>query len=158
MALRARLEARMKARLDGEDWNGLDETLKDFAKLTPPDHFAKRLTQLKDDAAHQQAELKQAVLTKTAQAYIADLQSMIDRYLDDETYRAYVDALECEPTSSKRPGRKPRPRRRRWPRLKNRVRRAATARAAPAAKAAAPAAKAASKAAPCRAEHQHRQG
>ena len=94
VALRARLEARMKARLDGEDWNGLDETLKDFAKLTPPDHFAKRLTQLKEDAAHQQADLKQAVLTKTAQAYIADLQSMIDRYLDDETYRAYVDALE----------------------------------------------------------------
>ena len=84
----------MKARLDGEDWNGLDATIKEFSRLTPRDQFAERLTKLKDDAAHQQAELKKAILTKTAQAQISDLQSMIDRYLDDETYKAYADALE----------------------------------------------------------------
>ena len=84
----------MKARLDGEDWNGLDSTLKEFARLTPPEQFSKRLGKLKDDAAHQQAELKKAILTKTAQAQVSDLQSMIDRYLDDETYRAYADAFE----------------------------------------------------------------
>ncbi len=94
VALRARLESRMKARLDGEDWNGLDSTLKEFAQLTPPTKFGEKLAKLKDDAAHQQAELKMAVLTKTAQAQIADLQAMIDRYLDNETYNAYVDALE----------------------------------------------------------------
>jgi hypothetical protein len=94
VALRARLESRMKARLDGEDWNGLDSTLKEFARLTPPEQFSKRLGKLKDDAAQQQAELKKAILTKTAQAQVSDLQSMIDRYLDDETYKAYLDALE----------------------------------------------------------------
>ena len=94
VALRARLESRMKARLEGEDWNGLDSTLKEFARLTPRDQFAQRLGKLKDDAAHQQAELKKPILTKTAQAQISDLQAMIDRYLDDETYRAYADALE----------------------------------------------------------------
>jgi hypothetical protein len=94
VAMRARLESRMKARLEGEDWTGLDATLKEFARLTPRDEFAQRLTKLKDDAAHQQAELKTAVLTRTAQAQVADLQSMIDRYLDDDTYKAYVDALE----------------------------------------------------------------
>ena len=56
VALRARLESRMKARLEGEDWNGLEAELKEFAELTPRDQFAQRLTQLKDDAAHQQAE------------------------------------------------------------------------------------------------------
>jgi hypothetical protein len=94
VAMRARLESRMKARLDGEDWNGLDSTLKEFAKLTPRDAFAERLGKLKDDAAHQQAELKKPILTKTAQAQVSDLQAMIDRYLDDETYKAYTDALE----------------------------------------------------------------
>ena len=94
VALRARLESRMKARLDGEDWNGLDTTLKEFAQLTPPTKFGERLAKLKDDAAQEQAKLKIAVLTKTAQAQIADLQATIDRYLDDETYNAYVDALE----------------------------------------------------------------
>jgi hypothetical protein len=94
VALRARLESRMKARLEGEDWNGLDSTLKEFAKLTPREQFAQRLGKLKDDAAHEQAELKRAILTKTAQAQVSDLQAMIDRYLDDETYKAYTDALE----------------------------------------------------------------
>ncbi len=94
VAQRARLEARMKSRLDGEDWNGLDGTLKEFAKLTPRDQFSQRLAKLKDDAAHQQADLKRPILTRTAQAQVSDLQSMIDRYLDDETYMAYADALE----------------------------------------------------------------
>ncbi len=94
VALRARLESRMKARLDGEDWSALDATLKEFAKLTPREEFVKQLSKLKDDAASEQAKKKTAVLTKTALAQINDLQSMIDRYLDDDTYRAYVDALE----------------------------------------------------------------
>jgi hypothetical protein len=94
VALRARLEARMKARLEGEDWNGLDGALKEFSQLTPRDQFAQRLTKLKDDAASEQAQNKKAILTPTAQAQISDLRSMIDRYLDDDTYNAYVDALE----------------------------------------------------------------
>jgi len=93
VALRARLEARMKARLEGEDWTGLDEALKEFSRLTPRDKFAQQLTQLKDDAAHRQAELKTAVLTKTAQAQITELQSMIDRYMEDDAYQAYSEAL-----------------------------------------------------------------
>ena len=69
VALRARLEARMKARLDGEDWNGLDETLKDFAKLTPrrslrqaPHRSSRRTRRISRQSS------RQAVLTKTAQA------------------------------------------------------------------------------------------
>ncbi len=54
VALRARLEARMEARLKGEDWTGLEDTLKEFGRLTPRDHYAKRLAQLKDDALRQQ--------------------------------------------------------------------------------------------------------
>ncbi len=94
VALRARLESRMKARLEGGDWNGLEAELKEFGRLTPRDQFAKRLTDLKDDAAHRQADLKMAILTKTAQAQITEVQSMIDRYLDDDAFRAYTEALQ----------------------------------------------------------------
>jgi hypothetical protein len=94
VALRARLEARMKARLDGEDWDGLDGALKEFARLTPRDDLSQKLTKLKEEATEVQAKSKKAVLTRTAQGQISDLQSMLDRYLDDETYKAYSEALE----------------------------------------------------------------
>ena len=58
VALCARLESRMKARLEGEDWAGLEQTLKEFAELTPQDNYARRLAKLKDDAAHEQASSK----------------------------------------------------------------------------------------------------
>jgi hypothetical protein len=93
IALRARLEARMKARLEGEDWEGLGDAIKEFSRFTPREEYAKRLAEIKEQAAKQQAELKEAILTKNAQAQINDLQAMIDRYLDDEAYKAYQDAL-----------------------------------------------------------------
>ena len=94
VALRARLESRMKARLAGSDWSGLEAELKEVARLVPRDQFAQRLTQLKDDAAQRQSLDKTAILTKTAQAQISDLQAMIDRYLDDEAFSAYSEALK----------------------------------------------------------------
>ncbi len=94
VAIRARLESRMKARLDGEDWSGLEESVKEFSKLPPRDEFAQKLTKLKEEATQRQAETKKPILTRTAQAEINDLQSLIDRYLDDDAFKAYFDALE----------------------------------------------------------------
>ncbi len=94
VAMRARLESRMKARLEGEDWSGLEESVKEFSKLPPRDEFAQKLTKLKEEATQRQAETKKPILTRTAQAEINDLQSLIDRYLEDDTFKAYSDALE----------------------------------------------------------------
>jgi len=94
VALRARLEARMKARLEGEDWDGLDEALKEFQTLPPRDKIANALIKMKEEAAREQAETRKKILTRTAQAELADLQSTIDRYLDDDLARSYADALE----------------------------------------------------------------
>ena len=94
VALRARLEARMKARLEGEDWDGLEDAIKEFNHLTPRDEYAKKLADIKERAAKQQVENKVAILTKNAQAQISDVQAMIDRYLDDDTIRAYRDSLQ----------------------------------------------------------------
>jgi hypothetical protein len=95
VAVRARLEARLKARAEGDDWPGVEATLKEFDKLTPRSSLATKLTKLKDDAARQQAESKTAILTKTAQAQIAEVQALLDRYLDDDVIRGYTEALQA---------------------------------------------------------------
>jgi len=93
VALRARLEARMKARLEGEDWTGLEETIKEFQGLTPREIPANQLKTLKEQAAKEQVETKSPILTRTAQARLDELQALIDRYLDDEEVNAYAEAL-----------------------------------------------------------------
>lgn len=93
VAIRARLEARMKARLDGEDWEGLAETLKEFQALGSREVPAGRLKSLKEQAQKEQVETKTPILTRTASAKVDELQALIDRYLDDDEYNAYVEAL-----------------------------------------------------------------
>ena len=94
VAQRARLEKRMEARLQGEDFEGLEQGLKEYALLPRRDLFADRLTRLKEEAAKQQAETKTAVLTKNIQARFNELQALIDRYLDDDAFTTYTEALE----------------------------------------------------------------
>lgn len=103
VAVRGRLEARMKARADGSDWAGLESTLKEYEILTPRSTYADAIAKLKDEAAREQAATKTAILTKTAQAQIADAESLVDRYLDDETYRAYADALKRAKADAAKP-------------------------------------------------------
>jgi hypothetical protein len=92
VAVRSRLEARMKARLEGEDWAGLDETIKEFRKLAPRDVFAARLTKIRDDGQRKEVEAKTTVLTRSARAQLDETQGLIDRYLDDDAIRSYEDA------------------------------------------------------------------
>ena len=94
VAVRARLESRLKARFDGEDWAGAAEALADFRKLPPREKMADALKGLRDDATRRQTTTKTAILTKTAQAQFADLQALIDRYLDDEAFKSFADSLD----------------------------------------------------------------
>ena len=65
--------------------------MKEFSQLPARETFAEQLTKLKDEAARLQAKSKTAILTKTAQAEFADVQNLVDRYLDDEAFNAYRD-------------------------------------------------------------------
>lgn len=94
VAQRARLEKRMEARLQGEDLAGLEQGLKEFASLARRDVYADRLDKLKDEAAKQQARSKTEVLSKNLQARFNELQALIDRYLDDDVFTTYTEALE----------------------------------------------------------------
>jgi hypothetical protein len=94
VALRARLEKRMEARLQGEDLAGVEEGLKEYALLAPRELFAEQLAKLKEQAARQHAEAKTPVLTKNIQAQFNELQALIDRYLDNEAFTTYTEALE----------------------------------------------------------------
>ena len=44
----------MKARLEGEDWAGLDEAIAEFRKLKPRDQFQSRLDQIRASMAGEQ--------------------------------------------------------------------------------------------------------
>ncbi len=66
VALRNRLERRMKAREQRDEWAGVEEVLAEFRKLPPRDGFVKRLERLNDDAQKQEERTRSVVLTKTA--------------------------------------------------------------------------------------------
>ncbi len=113
VAVRNRLERKMKAREQGDDWAGVEEVLTEFRKLPPRDGFVKRLERLTEDAQKQEERTRSVVLTKTARAQLTETRALIDRYLDDELYRAYEDAVlrARSATPAARPRRKPRRRR-----------------------------------------------
>jgi hypothetical protein len=94
VAVRSRLEGRMKARLDGEDWPGLDQAIKEFRKLTPRSDFEGKLTRIREEGERQEAEAKTLVLTKNARAQLDETKGLIERYLDDDAIRSYEDAAE----------------------------------------------------------------
>jgi hypothetical protein len=93
VAVRNRLERKMKAREQGDDWAGVEAVLTEFRKLPPRDGFVKRLERLNEDAQKQEERTRSVVLTKTARAQLTDTKALIERYLDDEHYRAYEDAV-----------------------------------------------------------------
>jgi hypothetical protein len=105
--VRKRLEARMKAREQGDDWNGVGDVLVEYRKLTPRDVFLKRLEKLTEDAQKQEERTKSVVLTRNARAQVADTRSLLDRYLDDEVFRAYEDAVARAKERDAKPKAKP---------------------------------------------------
>ena len=92
VAVRARLEARLKARADGNAWDEVRTLLDEYKKLPPKSNFAQRLETLRNDAAKLQRETRRPVLTPTAQAQVAEAEALIGRYLDDEMFVAYETA------------------------------------------------------------------
>ena len=94
VAQRSRLEKRMEARLQGEDLEGLEQGLKEYVLLPSRDLYADRLSKMKEQATKQQAESKTPVLSKNIQARFSELQALIDRYLDNEAFQSYTEALE----------------------------------------------------------------
>ncbi|WP_165219310.1 hypothetical protein [Aquisphaera insulae] len=94
VAIRSRLEKRLEARLQGEDYEAIEQGLKEYSTLPRRDIFAQKLEALKNQAAKEEASSKTAVLTKNVQARFNELQALIDRYLADDAFAGYTDALE----------------------------------------------------------------
>ena len=84
----------MEARLQGEDLEGLEQGLKEYVLLPSRDLYADRLSKMKEQATKQQAESKRPVLSKNTQARFSELQALIDRYLDNDAFQSYTEALE----------------------------------------------------------------
>ncbi|MEO6809639.1 MAG: hypothetical protein ABI353_11060 [Isosphaeraceae bacterium] len=93
IARRRRIEARMKARAEGDAWDEVALLLDQFRTLPSREAMQKALQTVEDEARHQQ-DPKTPILTKAAQALLADTRSMIEGYLDDDLFKAYDDALQ----------------------------------------------------------------
>lgn len=92
VAIRARLEARLKARSEGNAWDEVKSLLDEYQKLTPRQTYLDRLEAIRTEGERQQEQLKVPILTRTAQALVADTDALIGRYLDDEMLQAYERA------------------------------------------------------------------
>jgi hypothetical protein len=92
VAVRARLEARLKARAEGEAWAEVKSLLDEYKKLPAKSGFVERVTALREAAMAAQQATKKAILTKTAQAQLADAEALVTRYLDDDMFQAYENA------------------------------------------------------------------
>jgi hypothetical protein len=93
IAKRARLEARIKARAEGNAWPEVKALLDEYRRLPSRKAYADRLAALREEAKREQEQAKVAVLTRTALARLDDTEGLIARYLDDEFAQAYADAL-----------------------------------------------------------------
>lgn len=100
VARRKLLERRLEARVEGKDWPDVRATLDAFHKLPPAATFSEQLAQLREDAASRQEKSRTPILTKTAQARLAEVQAIIDGYLDD---RVFLDFEETYQQSQSRP-------------------------------------------------------
>ena len=95
VAVRSRLERRMKSRLDSDtpDWEDVADSLKEYNTLPLRDTFVKKLESLEKEARASEKSLKTIIMTRGAMAQVADTRGLIDRYLDDDLFAAYADAL-----------------------------------------------------------------
>ncbi|MDX2039147.1 MAG: hypothetical protein SFX72_21050 [Isosphaeraceae bacterium] len=96
VAARSRLERRMKARVESEtpDWDDVEESLLEYHKYPPRSEFVSRLEKLESEARAEETRTKTLIITRTALNQINDTKALIDRYLDDELFAAYEDALK----------------------------------------------------------------
>lgn len=92
IARRGRIEARLEARAEGQQWEEVKALLEEYLKLPARSGFEQRVADLKQEAERRQAEQKVPILTPTALRDLAEVDSLIQRYLDDATYQAYDDA------------------------------------------------------------------
>jgi hypothetical protein len=101
IARRGVLEARLDARAAGQAWDEVKQLLDEYLQLSPRREFDDRLARITEEAQRTQADLGVPILTRTAQAELAETRALIERYLDDEAYNAYLEAYR---QSQQQPG------------------------------------------------------
>jgi hypothetical protein len=94
VAVRKRLETRLKSRFDAQQYEEVKGLLKEYSILRKRDAYVERLTKMREEAEREQRETKKPVLTRTAQAQVADAEALIMRYIDDEIFAAYERGLK----------------------------------------------------------------
>jgi hypothetical protein len=94
VAIRKRFETRLKSRFDAQAYDEVKAILGQYATLRKRDAYVERLTKMRTEAETEQKQTKKPVLTRTAQAQLADAEALIMRYIDDEIFAAYERGLK----------------------------------------------------------------
>ena len=95
----------MEARLQGEDLAGVEEGLKEYAAPAARETVRRAAREAQGPGRPgSRPRAKTAVLTKNIQAQFNELQALIDRYLDDEAFTSYTEALDRKRAEKARGG------------------------------------------------------
>ncbi len=84
VGIRARLIARIKSRTEAANWEDARTLIAQFHKLPTRKDFEERIGKMRQKAAADQRELKlrRPILTKTAQAQLADAEGLFDHFFE----------------------------------------------------------------------------
>ncbi len=90
IAVRRRLETRLKSRSDAQNWDEVKLLLDDYHKLPPKESMEGRLAKIDEEMnAAQKQNARKQVRTRSAQKLMDDVHALIDLYLDEESFKAY---------------------------------------------------------------------
>lgn len=96
VARRSRIFALLKARSQGERWAEMEQLIKDFRALTAKPAFQAKLDALRKKVTERQEQERRLILTKTLDLRMAEVQSLLDRYFDDEPLKPFLEELESK--------------------------------------------------------------
>ena len=94
VAVRARLDIMIRPRVEAENWDEVFLLLEEYNKLPKRDFFTKQIEALKSEAQAEQQKIRRPILTRTATRLMMDTTALVERYIDDETFRSYADAYD----------------------------------------------------------------
>ncbi len=95
IAIRRRLESKIKARIEGENWDEAKQYMDEFRRLPSKADLESRVTRLDESLNSEQSKNRgKAIRTGTYQRLIGDTKALIDSYLNDDEFASFDDAYQ----------------------------------------------------------------
>lgn len=98
VGVRARMLSRIDARVKAANWDEAKTLIAQFHKLPARKDFEERIAKMRQKAVDDQRELKlkRPILTKTAQAQLADAEGLLDHFLKEDQILALEETVKSQ--------------------------------------------------------------